>query len=552
MEQPEKKKSHDFNIYYLNFSKVYEIAMMINNVILTKIETDKSSSFEEQYGYTSSISAQGTKQFLDGIKASISADARETSTSSSKVVESLDVKTTKSILLRRVIEQCASVTVLDSSAEGDLVKVDRVKLELLNEESLRQFLILRRDALKGMRVEGMEVNNLISSMLQDYAYILKGLVYDETNDIPIATFSRANGELRKEFEKFNNSSKLALLDLTSVSYAIEDNKALIYALEQFLSIMPNIRVIAQTAQIDVLLKYFPLFLDGQEPVCKLLPDLSGLGEKEPEESELAKVTDLSGESFETFIDAFDHNLIGHRYFKDRLRYSLKNFISLNKAKEQKVLSIFLFGASGIGKTEVARLIANGLQNDCYLAKINFQNYSSQDALNSLIGSPAGYVGCNHGELSEKIQKSKVGVLLCDEFEKTTRPVFSFFLELLEEGRFTDSMAREYDMDGYVIIFTSNLLSEAEYKKVIPPELQTRFDLVCEFEEPTTAEKTAFLDLLLEMAKTKYSEQFAKIEITEDDKKRLYAFDYSSLSALRDIKRVFNNRLMDYFVEKDVL
>ena len=376
--------------------------------------------------------------------------------------------------------------------------------------------------------------------------------YAKTNDIPIATFSQANSELRKEFEQFNNSSKLAILDLTSVSYAIEDNKALIYALEQFLSIMPNIKVIAQTARIDVLLKYFPLFLDGQEPVCELLPDLSGLGEKEPEENKLIKVTDLSGGAFDTFIDTFNHNLIGHNYFKDRLRYTLKNFISLNKAKEQKVLSIFLFGASGIGKTEVARLIASGLQNDCYLAKINFQNYSSQDALNSLIGSPAGYVGCNHGELSEKIQKSKVGVLLCDEFEKTTRPVFSFFLELLEEGRFTDSMAREYDMDGYVIIFTSNLLGEAEYKKAIPPELQTRFDLVCEFEEPTMAEKTAFLDLLLETAKAKYSEQFAEIEMTENEKKHLYAFDYSSLSALRDIKRVFNNRLMDYFAEKGVL
>ena len=384
---------------------------------------------------------------------------------------------------------------------------------------------------------------------QDLDIIIR---YAETNDIPIATFSRASGELRKEFEQFNKSSKLAILDLTSVSYAIEDNKALIYALEQFLSIMPNIRVIAQTSQIDVLLKYFPLFLDGQEPVCKLLPDLSGLGEKEPEEIKLTKVTDLSGGAFDAFINAFNHNLIGHNYFKERLRYALKNFISLNKAKEQTVLSIFLFGASGIGKTEVARLIASGLQNDCYLAKINFQNYSSQDALNSLIGSPAGYVGCNHGELSEKIQKSKVGVLLCDEFEKTTRPVFSFFLELLEEGRFTDSMAREYDMDGYVIIFTSNLLSEAEYKKAIPTELQTRFDLVCEFEEPTMAEKTAFLDLLLEMAKTKYSEQFAEIEMTEDEKKKLYAFDYSSLSALRDIKRVFNNRLMDYFTEKGVL
>lgn len=384
---------------------------------------------------------------------------------------------------------------------------------------------------------------------QDLDIIIR---YAEANDIPIATFSRASGELRKEFEQFNNSFKLAILDLTSASYAIEDNKALIYALEQFLGIMPNLSVIAQTAQIDVLLKYFPLFLDGQEPVCKLLPDLFSLGEKEPEENKLTKVTDLSGGVFDTFIDIFNHNLIGHNYFKDRLRYCLKNFIFLNKAKEQKVLSIFLFGASGIGKTEVARLIASGLQKDCYLAKINFQNYSSQDALNSLIGSPAGYVGCNHGELSEKIQKSKVGVLLCDEFEKTTRPVFSFFLELLEEGRFTDSMTREYDMDGYVIIFTSNLHSEAEYKKTIPPELQTRFDLVCEFEEPTMAEKTAFLDLLLERAKVKYSKQFAEIKMTEDEKKQLYDFEYSSLSALRDIKRVFNNRLMDYFIEKGVL
>lgn len=328
----EKKKSHDFNIYYLNFSKVYEIAMMINNVILTKIERDKSYSFEEQYGFTSSV--------LD------------------------------------------------------------------NEE-------------------------------------------------------------------------------------VQENK-------------------------------------------------------------LVKITDLQGDSFDNFIQGFNHNLIGHKYFKERLEYVLKNFRLLNRAEEQKVLSIFLYGKSGIGKTEVARLIANGLQDKCYLAKINFQNYSSQDSLNSLIGSPAGYVGCEHGELSDKIKKSKVGVLLCDEFEKTTRPVFSYFLELLEEGKFTDSMTREYDLDGYVIIFTSNLPNETEYKKVIPPELQTRFDLVCEFEEPTAAEKKDFLDLLLERAKSKYSEQFASITMTEDEKQKLYSFDYSSISALRDIKRLFNNRLMDYFAEKDVL
>ena len=105
------------------------------------------------------------------------------------------------------------------------------------------------------------------------------------------------------------------------------------------------------------------------------------------------------------------------------------------------------------------------------------------------------------------------------------------------------------MDGYIIIFTSNILSEAEYKKLIPPELQTRFDLVCEFEEPTPAEKVEFLDLLLKKAYEKYPEQFATITMTEQDKQKLYNFDYSGLSALRDIKRVFNNRLMDFFNAK---
>ena len=173
-------------------------------------------------------------------------------------------------------------------------------------------------------------------------------------------------------------------------------------------------------------------------------------------------------------------------------------------------------------------------------------------MNSLIGSPAGYVACNHGELSEKIHKSEVGVLLCDEFEKTTRPVYSFFLELLEEGHFTDSMAREYDMNGYIVIFTSNISSETEYKKIIPPELQTRFDLVCEFETPTAWDKRQFLDLLLEKAKKKYSEQFLKIKMTENERKKLYNFDYESLDSLRDIKRAFNNRLMDLFKKKEVL
>lgn len=207
----EQNKSKDFNIYYLNFSKVYEIAMMINNVILSKIETSNADTFEEQYGFTSSISAKGTKNFLDGIKATFSSEEKQISTSTTKVVESLDVKTTKSILLRRIIEQCANVSKFDNSVEGELIKIDRVKLELFDEESLRQFLILRRDALKGLRVEGMEVNNLVNSMLQDYAYILKGKICEAQQETEVSEIIiKIPMELQSEFENKYNIDDLLI------------------------------------------------------------------------------------------------------------------------------------------------------------------------------------------------------------------------------------------------------------------------------------------------------------------------------------------------------
>ena len=378
-------------------------------------------------------------------------------------------------------------------------------------------------------------------------------IIEFTNEkaIPLATFSQASGNARNIFEKFNKTAELALMDLTSVSYAIENNKNLIYLVETLLSAFSNIRIICTTSQVDNLIEYFPLFIKGQRPIKEILPEIAWLDEEVANPEKTICVTDLDKDELETFFTSFEHNLIGHYYFKQRLKQTIKNFIALNKANEQKVLSVFLFGASGIGKTEVARLLANGLCENGYLAKINFQNYSSQDALNSLIGSPAGYIGCDHGELSDKIGRTKIGILLCDEFDKTTRPVSLFFLELLEDGKFTDSMAREYNLDGFIIVFTSNLQSESEYTKAILPELQTRFDLVCEFEKPNENEKLKFLELLLENAKQKHSESFAQFTMTQQDVDYLLGFDCSSLSALRDIKRVFNNRLMELFESKGI-
>lgn len=377
----------------------------------------------------------------------------------------------------------------------------------------------------------------------------KIIEFAKEHSIPIATFSQASSDAKSDLDRFNKAEKLALLDLTSVSLAIEGNKNLIYMVEVLLNMYPNIQIVSEISRVDTLVESFPLYIEGHKKLTELIPDLSLDEEDSHSQEKEIRITDLNNDELNSFFSSFEHNLIGHINFKNRFKQEVRHFIALNKVKEQKVLSIFLYGPSGIGKTEVARLIANGLQEDGYFAKISFQNYSSQDALNSLIGSPAGYIGCEHGELSDKIAKTKIGVLLCDEFEKTTRPVFLFFLELLEEGYFTDSMAREYDMDGFIIVFTSNIQTENDYKKTIPPELQTRFDLVCEFETPTIKDKEAFLQLLLEKAKHKHADAFSKFTMQEEDQNYLIGFDCSGLSALRDIKRVFNNRLMDLFESK---
>src|SRR5699024_9206440 len=105
-----------------------------------------------------------------------------------------------------------------------------------------------------------------------------------------------------------------------------------------------------------------------------------------------------------------------------------------KIKDQPIMSLFLLGGSGLGKTELGRTIHEYLSKDTPLAKINFANYSGEGSLASLIGSPPGYRDSGEeSDLIKKIKSSGTGLLLVDEFEKATPSVHNFFLQLLEEG-----------------------------------------------------------------------------------------------------------------------
>lgn len=192
--------------------------------------------------------------------------------------------------------------------------------------------------------------------------------------------------------------------------------------------------------------------------------------------EITNIVDIKDERIEVLEGYLRSRLFGNEKFKIRLIQELKRFRLFNKLGERKVFSAFVCGPSGIGKTLTAKLLHDYLAPGEPYIKINLGNYSDHNALSSLIGSPRGYVGSSKGELSSKIESSKSTVILIDEFEKASREVHNFFLEALADGRFTDSQGREFDLDKYIIIFTSNI-SETDFQAKVSPELRSRFDLL---------------------------------------------------------------------------
>ena len=131
-----------------------------------------------------------------------------------------------------------------------------------------------------------------------------------------------------------------------------------------------------------------------------------------------KITDFTPEEFETFFKSFRESLYGHEKFKDDFYEIAKSFRLFNKIGEHKVLSLFLLGESGVGKTEVARALYKCLGGKDNLAKVNFGNYSNEFSLSSLIGSARGYIGSDDGEIFIRVRNTDVGLILIDEFEKS--------------------------------------------------------------------------------------------------------------------------------------
>lgn len=265
----------------------------------------------------------------------------------------------------------------------------------------------------------------------------------------------------------------------------------------------------------------------------------------PEKSnQVKKIIDLNEAELKAFFSAFDSRLYGHERFKEEFKEIVESFRVFNKLGEHKILSLFLMGDSGVGKTEVARSMHKALGSKSKLAKINFGNYSSHDALNSLIGSPLGYIGSDGGELVKRMKESDIGLILIDEFEKADNAVFNYFLDVLENGKIVNSQAEEYDVNGYIIVFTSNI-SKDDFKKKISPELRSRFDYKGMFNLLTDEDKIKFVHFRVNQIVDKYKELVSANLPDKLHDEIVGSIDVTQYKNMRDL----NKKIKDTFVEK---
>jgi len=262
-----------------------------------------------------------------------------------------------------------------------------------------------------------------------------------------------------------------------------------------------------------------------------------------------KIIDINDHELGQFFSNFRQRLYGHPKFKDDLEEQIRTFRVFNKLGEHKILSIFLMGDSGVGKTEVARLIFESLKGTKSLAKINFGNYSNEFSLSSLIGSARGYIGSDDGEIFMKVRDTDIGVLLIDEFEKSNATLFNYFLDVLESGKMTSSLGQEIDLNGFIIVFTSNI-SKEDYKKRISPELRSRFDYKCMFTLLGDEDKTKYLEFRAKSITDKVDVDGSQSFGTDLPQYLKSNIDVSKYQNMRDINKRIKKTFIQYLSRGD--
>ncbi len=425
--------------------------------------------------------------------------------------------------------------------------------------------------INSMPTEMDEINRKIIQHQIEEAALKK-----ETDELSKARLQKIQKELASQKEKYDamtaklQNEKKAIENINKIKEQIEQTKAdiefakkeydLNKAAELQYSTLPNLeKALVAEEKVYEENKSGNLLKNKvtDEEISKIVARWTGIPVSKLTEGEREKIIKLS--------DILHNRVIGQDAAVEKVSEAILRARAGISDPNRPVGSFLFLGPTGVGKTELSKALAEALFDDeKNIVRIDMSEYMEKFSVSRLIGAPPGYVGYDEGgELTEAVRRKPYSVVLFDEIEKAHPDVFNILLQVLDDGRITDSQGRTVDFKNTIIILTSNLganvilegitkdgrISDeavADVHKILKqsfrPEFLNRLDEIIIFEPLSKTQIGGIVDLILSGLQKRLLEKQINLEVTKKAKDEIIEQGYDVTFGARPLKRFIQHKI----------